>query len=71
MTVPLSIEATDTGDLIDALLALQLACGRSHSALKKKNRQYFCLLMRVLVAELERRNVPHHEHAAGAADLIA
>lgn len=38
-----------------AQVALALACGRSHSALRDKHRQYFCFLFSALRNESTRR----------------
>lgn len=53
-------------DLWNTQLALALACGRSHSSLKKKHRQWLCDLFRALAAESERRDrePPHPPYVA-------
>jgi hypothetical protein len=45
-------------ELWNAQLMLAVACGRSHSSLRKPRRQYFCLLFGNLVDEANQRGVP-------------
>lgn len=65
----LAVQPEDS--LLGALLTLQLACGRSRRSLKKRNRQYFCYLMQVLEAELDRRGVAHVDRVTSGDDLVA
>lgn len=41
--------------LFNSQLSLVLACGRSHSSLKQKHRQYFCILFETLKIESNNR----------------
>lgn len=52
-----SLEAIDDDTLRHLELALHLACGRSHTALKRNHRQFLCFMFRSIKAERERRNV--------------
>jgi len=54
---PLSLLSDKT--LYDTQIMLAIACGRSHSSLTRKRRQYFCNLQQVLKVESDLRGVPH------------
>jgi len=58
-------------DLLHAMLALQLACGKSHSALTKKRRQWFCFLLKALKVEADLRGLAAPPPQSHAGDLPA
>lgn len=48
---PNPLSTLSNADLWNSQLALLIACGRSHSSLKGKHKQYFCGLAQVLKIE--------------------
>jgi hypothetical protein len=54
------VALTDLPDehLLAMRLALQLACGRSHSTFKKRHRAWFCFLAQTLTVESDFRGLP-------------
>lgn len=56
-------------DLLDGMLALKLACGKSHSSLTKRRRQWFCFLLQSLKVEADLRGLPTPSGPVHAGDL--
>jgi hypothetical protein len=56
-------------ELWNTQLALELACGRNHSSLTKKRRQWFCLLAQNLKVEADVRGVTSPSHPFGVGDF--
>lgn len=50
-------------------LMLALGCGRNHSSLTRKRRQYYCLLRRNLKVEADLRGLPTPEVPYGVGQL--
>ncbi len=53
---PLGLLSDD--QLYSTMLSLALACGRSHSALKKKHRERICFMFDLLAIESNQRDKP-------------
>jgi hypothetical protein len=56
-------------ELLNAYLALQLACGRSHQTLSRRRQQWFCFLGRTLKVEIDLRGLPTPVAPYHAGDL--
>ena len=67
MSDPLSTFTNE--QLYNGMLALQLACGRSHGAQRKNKQQWFCFLFQALLAEANQRGAPHPSAPFHAGDL--
>lgn len=50
---PLQVMSDD--DLLRAQVSLALACGRSHSAFRKRHRDNYCFLQQILATEAKQR----------------
>lgn len=67
MADPLSTFTNE--QLYNGMLALQLACGRSHGGQRKKREQWYCFLFQALLEEANARGAPHPSPPFNAGSL--
>jgi len=58
MPSPVGLSEITNEQLEGAMLALSLACGKSHQSLTHKRQQWFCFLFRTLKVEADLRGLP-------------
>jgi len=70
MGTPADPLASLTADqLWNVQVMLELVCGRNHSSLTKKRRQYLCLLRQNIKVEADLRGLPSPTPPHGVGDL--
>jgi len=68
MPTPTFSQLTDL-QLVNAQLALSLACGRSHQSLAHRRQEWFCFLFKVFDLERQARGLPVPAPQTHAGDL--